>query len=63
MIYPGSMIHHEDQSSYLNGLSGYDEFANKGGGPISDIQGYPPQNMSNVPGLNPMNVTHDGRNN
>lgn len=35
------MIHHEDQSSYFNGLSGYEEFATKGGGPISDIQGYP----------------------
>ena len=61
-VYPGSMIHHEDQSSYFNGLSGYEEFATKGGGPISDIQGYP-QNTSNIAGFNnPMSLTHDGNN-
>ena len=57
------MIHHEDQSSYFNGLSGYEEFATKGGGPVSDIQGYPQQNTSNIVGFNnPMSATHDGNN-
>ena len=37
----GSVIHYEDQSSYFNGLSGYDEFAARGGGPVSDMNGYP----------------------
>ena len=56
------MIHHEDQSSYFNGLSGYEEFATKGGGPISDIQGYPQQNASHIAGFHPVSMTHDGNN-
>jgi len=46
-FHQGTALHYEDQSSYFNGLSGYEEFAVKGGGPISDIQGYP-QNSAAV---------------
>lgn len=38
---PGSVILYEDQSSYFNGLSGYDAFEARGGGPVSDMNGYP----------------------
>ena len=39
MFNQGPLQQYEDSNSYLNGLSGlgYDEFANKGGGPVSDM--------------------------